>query len=381
MTSDGIFLRSGSGLSKLTDQPYDSEDVLQQALAMYPEVLAGTSTTGHREDGLLLVRREMGVPNQDGGAANFSLDHLFIDAECVPVLVEVKRSRDTRIRREVVGQMLDYAANGVRYWPLEMLQQSLEAEATALGTTSDQLLHNHRPDLDPEQFWAAVQSNLTAGRIRMLFVADALPDELCRVIEFLNEQMSPAEVLGVELRQYVGDDHIVYVPRVVGQTSTAVAVKGAAGPAWTEGTFLDAAEARCNQAELALVRRLLSDPTRHGGRLSWGKGVTPGVGGWYPINGVITSLWILNLSRESSTSDASLSFYFQPGAKKHGNEVVEKAAKLLESIPDLKPGVEQARASGWSKYASVLLRDIAGHADYERAVFEALKSVASNESS
>jgi hypothetical protein len=31
----------------------------------------------------------------------------------VPTLLEVKRSSDTRIRREVVGQMLDYAANGV----------------------------------------------------------------------------------------------------------------------------------------------------------------------------------------------------------------------------------------------------------------------------
>jgi hypothetical protein len=33
------------------------------------------------------------------------------DQNAVPTLVEVKRSSDTRIRREVVGQMLDYAAN------------------------------------------------------------------------------------------------------------------------------------------------------------------------------------------------------------------------------------------------------------------------------
>jgi hypothetical protein len=41
----------------------------------------------------------------------------------VPTLVEVKRRADTRIRREVVGQMLDYAANGVVYWPLEQLRE------------------------------------------------------------------------------------------------------------------------------------------------------------------------------------------------------------------------------------------------------------------
>jgi 5-methylthioribose kinase len=41
--------------------------------------------------------------------------------------VEVKRSSDTRIRREVVGQMLDYAANAVVYWPLEMIRAKFEA--------------------------------------------------------------------------------------------------------------------------------------------------------------------------------------------------------------------------------------------------------------
>jgi len=38
--------------------------------------------------------------------------------------------------------------------------------------------------------------------------------------------MSPAEVLGVELRQYLGQDgHAVLVPIVVGRTSAAVAAK------------------------------------------------------------------------------------------------------------------------------------------------------------
>jgi hypothetical protein len=37
-----------------------------------------------------------------------------------------------------------------------------------------------------------------------VFVADELPPELQRVIEFLNVQMNPAEVIGIEVRQYVG---------------------------------------------------------------------------------------------------------------------------------------------------------------------------------
>jgi hypothetical protein len=377
MTSDGIFLRSVDGLSMLTDQPYDSENILQEALAIYPEVIAGSTTGGQRDARLLLVRREMGVPSQESGSATFSLDHLFIDSECVPVLVEVKRSSDTRIRREVVGQMLDYAANGVRYWPAEVLQQSLELEASSRGLTSEQLLAGHCPGLAAETFWANVQANLAAGRIRLLFVADALPPELCRVIEFLNEQMSPAEVLGVELRQYVGDGHIVYVPRVIGQTATAAAAKSPASTtAWTEGSFLEAASGRCSVEEMALIQRLLDDPATKGGRLSWGKGATPGVGGWYPINGIPTSLWVLNANNESPSTQAYLMFYFADIAKKHGLDVVERAASRLETIPALKPKIHEARAVGWAKWPSVYLPDVVRDPNHAHAIFDAIAAIA-----
>ncbi len=42
------------------------------------------------------------------------IDHLYVDAAGVPVLVEVKRSTDTRLSREVVAQMLDYAASAAQ---------------------------------------------------------------------------------------------------------------------------------------------------------------------------------------------------------------------------------------------------------------------------
>ena len=112
MDGDGIFLRVGSDLLAMIETSYETEDVLQRALAEHPEVIAGSTTTGGDAGRLLLIRREMGVPGTSEGANVWSLDHLFLDGEGVPVVVEVKRSSDTRIRREVVGQMLDYAANG-----------------------------------------------------------------------------------------------------------------------------------------------------------------------------------------------------------------------------------------------------------------------------
>src|SRR6185312_796656 len=66
----------------------------------------------------------------------WSLDHLFLDEEGVPMLVEVKRSTDTRIRREVVGQMLDYAANALSYWNVAAIKARFEAEQLELENSS-----------------------------------------------------------------------------------------------------------------------------------------------------------------------------------------------------------------------------------------------------
>jgi hypothetical protein len=62
-----------------------------------------------------------------GSGNRWSVDHLFLDQDAIPTIVEVKRSSDTRIRREVVGQMLDYAANAVVYWAVEAIRAEFEA--------------------------------------------------------------------------------------------------------------------------------------------------------------------------------------------------------------------------------------------------------------
>ena len=115
--------------------------------------------------------------------------------------MEVKRSTDTRLRREVVGQMLDYAANAVVYWPLETLRARFEEDRD----DPEQDLINFLGDLsaDPEVFWRKVKTNLQAGKVRLVFVADEIPVELRRIVEFVNGQMDPAEVLAVEIKQYV----------------------------------------------------------------------------------------------------------------------------------------------------------------------------------
>lgn len=213
----------GDELVAMREQPYDSEDLLQALLAKHPDLLAGGEEVAGSARRWLLVKREVGIPDTDAGGSRWSLDHLFLDQEAVPTLVEVKRSDDTRIRREVVGQMLDYAANGVVYWPAERLRSDFESRCARNAQEPEDVFRASLGDeLDPERFWDEVEQNLRSGRIRLLFVSDRIPSELRRVIEFLNERMSPTEVLGVEVKQYVGEANLkTLVPRIVGQTEQA----------------------------------------------------------------------------------------------------------------------------------------------------------------
>ena len=87
-----------------------------------PGLLAGDQFAGADARRWLLIGREVGRARCRGGTGRWSVDHVFLDQDAVPTIVEVKRSSDTRLRREVVGQVIDYAANAVVYWPVDKLR-------------------------------------------------------------------------------------------------------------------------------------------------------------------------------------------------------------------------------------------------------------------
>jgi hypothetical protein len=234
---DAIYLRHGKEFVAMHERPYEAEAVLQVLLAEHPEILSG-GEPGDEGRGWVLVRREAGVADAEGSVDRWALDHLFLDAAGVPTLVEVKRSSDTRARREVVAQMLDYAANATAFWRVDALQAWFDAECERLGTDSVAALEAAFAITDIGSYWARVQTNLAADRIRLVFVADEIAPELRSIVEFLNRQMTETEVLAIEVKQYVDaqGERQTIVPRLVGRTEAARAAKGtrsrAGGPAF-----------------------------------------------------------------------------------------------------------------------------------------------------
>lgn len=249
----------------MTEQPYDSEALLQELLADHPALLAGEQMTEGAPRRWLLVQKEASMAG--GEQSSWYVDHLFLDQEGIPTLVEVKRSSDTRIRREVIGQMLDYAA-GSAQWSVEDLRARFATTPEAEEKLAALVEGN-----PPEEFWERVRGNLESRRIRMVFVADEIPPELRRVVDFLAAQLRSAEIYAVEVRKFDGGQERVLVPQLVSRPKEAPATPGERQ--WNEKSFFEALRARGAGEEAAGGD--CSNGARGGCRISgMGRGRQPG---------------------------------------------------------------------------------------------------------
>lgn len=331
----GIYLiRDDGGLVEMAERDYDSEDVLQELLADHPNLLAGDQIDSTAPRRWLLTAQEAPLSSEEDGAGRWSVDHLFLDQDAVPTIVEVKRSADTRIRREVVGQMLDYAANAVVYWPVETLRARFEE---GREQPEEELADFLALETEPDEFWRKVKTNLQAGKVRLIFVSDKIPDELRRIVEFLNQQMDPAEMLAVEIKQYAsqGSGFRTLVPRVVGQTAEAQQKKTGAsrrGKQWDEESFFEELETKRGIEEATTARKIFEWGNSRVTYTWWGKGKVDG--------SFIPTLQQADVKHQlfAVWTNGNIELYFQWYAVKPPFDLEQKRVELLNRLNTI-PGV------------------------------------------
>ena len=173
----------GGGLEPLEEEPFSTEAELQALIAEHPELLDGEQVSPGDPRRWILITREKGIAETPDSGARWAIDHLIVDQDAVPTLVEVKRGSNPEIRRTIVGQMLEYAAHAAGTWTADELRQTFENSANARGLDPDEVLGellqaDEEPDADG--FWMNVATNLAARHLRLLFVADDIPDPLER---------------------------------------------------------------------------------------------------------------------------------------------------------------------------------------------------------
>ncbi len=273
---------STESMSRLHCRDEDRE--LQLLLEKNPDLLPGDQIDPDNPRRWLLIKREMAVPDPNTGGDRWSIDFFFVDQDATPTFVECKRFADTRSRREVVGQMFEYAANGHHYWTKEMMRDFAEEIARKRGLTLEQAMRSLQADNGDsiDEFFSRVQENLREGQIRLVFFLDESPTELRSVVEFLNKQMERSEVLLVEARQYTRDAMKIVVPTLFGYTEEArqvkrtVTVTTRSRKQWSEAGFFADAEEKLDGASSEAVRKVYDFCLGKQCRVVWGRGVVLG---------------------------------------------------------------------------------------------------------
>lgn len=169
-------------------------------------------------------------------------DILYVTPSGQVVLVETKLWRNPEARREVVGQILDYAKQ-LTTWTFEVLEQKAALAAQAQGKFLLQCLRKHCPGADEAAFVDGVGRSLATGDFLLLIVGDGIRYGAEALVVFLEQFGHLKFGLGlVEVAAYrLPDGQTLLQPRILAKTETLerTVLVGPNGPL----TFQQAAQA------------------------------------------------------------------------------------------------------------------------------------------
>ncbi|MCU6455667.1 hypothetical protein LPN01_16425 [Sphingomonas sp. A2-49] len=193
------------------------EATLRDLIATHPAILP-VHDIDPSYGRLVTVTRELAIPG-----VGF-VDVLLIDEHGRLVVVECKLWRNPQARREVVGQILDYARALSRFG-YEDLQRQVSIATRTGGNVLYALAQGAGGTLPEAEFVDRVTRDLAAGRFLLLVVGDGIAEGTRRIGEYLRAQPGLAFDFGlIEIAEYRradadGTEQVIMQPRVLAQTA------------------------------------------------------------------------------------------------------------------------------------------------------------------
>lgn len=193
------------------------EAVLRDLIAAHPGLLP-VHDLDPSYGRLITVTRELAIPG-----VGF-VDVLLMDENGRLVVVECKLWRNPQARREVVGQILDYARELSRFG-YEDLQRQVSIATRRQGNVLYALAQEAGGMLPEAEFVDRITRDLAAGRFLLLVVGDGIAEGTRRIGEYLRDQPGLAFGFGlIEMAEYRhtdagGAEHTIMQPRVLAQTA------------------------------------------------------------------------------------------------------------------------------------------------------------------
>lgn len=161
-----ILIRSTDGnWSEPTFTGYQSEAFLQQLIAEHPSLIPGVSNRA--------------VACREFSSGVGPADVVILDESGELTLIECKLTTNPQIRREIVGQVLDYAS---RLWGMPVDEfESTWRRASKSDTSPLAVFDDEGADTREN-----LAENLESGRMRLVLAVDKVNDDLKRIVEYLN---------------------------------------------------------------------------------------------------------------------------------------------------------------------------------------------------
>ncbi len=154
------------------------------------------------------------------------IDNLFISPDGYLTIVETKLWRNPEARREVVGQILDYAKE-LSKWTFTDLDKSVVAYNQLCNNNGDGLLATVRKsyeldEADEQYFIDNISKNLKQGRFLLLIVGDGIRESVEDMVEYLSQTPQLYFTLAlVELQVFKlheTDNSLIILPQLITRT-------------------------------------------------------------------------------------------------------------------------------------------------------------------
>ena len=153
-----------------------SEESLQSIVYNHPESLP-VSEIDPTYEGIVPVCTEL--KTQSG-----YIDALFVNPQGRIVVVEFKLWRNPEARREVIGQILDYAKD-LASWSYEDLQTKVSLKFGSTGNVLFKIVQNAKSGLNEKAFVDNVSRSLKRGEFLLLIVGDGIREGVENIVGFV----------------------------------------------------------------------------------------------------------------------------------------------------------------------------------------------------
>lgn len=218
-----LLLHSSGTMETLARQPLASaerdEAWLRDLLLQHPEALPAAEVDPTFAEPIPVCRELR--------TAAGPVDAVFVNRHGALTIVECKLWRNPQARRDVVGQILDYAKELAR-WRYEDFQRRLSRVRPESSNVLYSIVAERHPDVVEATFVDAVSRNLRHGRFLLLVAGDGIRDGTEAIVEFLERHAGLSFKFGlvlsfkfglVEMAGYsLPDGRLLVQPRVLARS-------------------------------------------------------------------------------------------------------------------------------------------------------------------